>query len=247
MADNIVRIAALIAAEIGARPEQAAAAIELIDEGSTVPFIARYRKEATGGLDDRQLRTLAERLVYLRELETRRAAILESIRGQGKLTEPLEAQIANAATKAELEDLYLPYKPKRRTKADIARERGLGPLAEAILADRNAAPADIAAPSSPARSPTSRRRWRARATSSRKPSRSTPSCSAACAPTCATRRSCAPSRSTASRRRAPNSPTISIMSNAGRCAEPSRARHAARPQRRRATRASRSTPTTSRR
>ena len=125
MAENTRRIAALIAAEIAARPEQAQAAIALIDEGSTVPFIARYRKEATGALDDGQLRTLAERLVYLREMESRRAAILESIRGQGKLTEPLEAQLTKAATKAELEDLYLPYKPKRRTKADIARERGL--------------------------------------------------------------------------------------------------------------------------
>ena len=146
MADDFSRIAARIAAEIAARPEQAGAAIALIDEGSTVPFIARYRKEATGGLDDTQLRTLAERLVYLRELEGRRAAILDSIRSQGKLSEALEAEIAKAASKADLEDLYLPYKPKRRTKADIARERGLGPLAEAILADRKAAPAELAAP-----------------------------------------------------------------------------------------------------
>jgi uncharacterized protein len=146
MAETDRRIAALIAAEINARAEQAAAAIQLIDEGSTVPFIARYRKEATGGLDDTQLRTLAERLVYLRELESRRAAILESIRGQGKLTDALEAQIAGSTTKAELEDLYLPYKPKRRTKADIARERGLGPLADAILADRRTPPAALAAP-----------------------------------------------------------------------------------------------------
>ena len=146
MADENRRIAARIAAEIGARPEQAGAAIALIDEGSTVPFIARYRKEATGGLDDGQLRTLAERLVYLRELESRRAAILDSIRAQGKLTEALEAEIGKAASKADLEDLYLPYKPKRRTKADIARERGLGPLAEAILADRKTPPAELAAP-----------------------------------------------------------------------------------------------------
>jgi uncharacterized protein len=145
MTENTRRIAALIATEIGARTEQAQAAVALIDEGSTVPFIARYRKEATGGLDDGQLRTLAERLVYLRELESRRAAILESIRGQGKLTDALESQINKATAKAELEDLYLPYKPKRRTKADIARERGLQPLADAILADRNAAPADLAA------------------------------------------------------------------------------------------------------
>ena len=146
MAETARRIAARIAAEITARPEQAEAAIAMIDEGSTVPFIARYRKEATGGLDDAQLRTLAERLIYLRELEGRRAAILESIRSQGKLTDALAGQIARAETKAELEDLYLPYKQKRRTRADIARERGLGPLAEAVLADRKRAPADLAAP-----------------------------------------------------------------------------------------------------
>jgi uncharacterized protein len=146
MAETDRRIAARIAQEIGARPEQAQAAVALLDEGSTVPFIARYRKEATGGLDDSQLRTLAERLIYLREMESRRAAITESIRSQGKLTDALEAQIGRAETKAELEDLYLPYKPKRRTKADIARERGLGPLAEAILADRSIAPADLAKP-----------------------------------------------------------------------------------------------------
>ncbi|TIR37108.1 MAG: RNA-binding transcriptional accessory protein [Mesorhizobium sp.] len=144
MASDIKRIAAIIAAEIAARPEQAAAAIGLLDEGATVPFVARYRKEVTGGLDDTQLRLLAERLAYLRELDARRDTILGSIRDQGKLTEELEAKIAAAATKAELEDIYLPYKPKRRTKAEIARERGLGPLAEAILADRNAVPAELA-------------------------------------------------------------------------------------------------------
>ena len=139
------RIAALIAEEIGAKPHQARAAIALIDEGSTVPFIARYRKEVTGGLDDTQLRLLSERLAYLRELEARRGAILNSIREQGKLTPELEASIAAAPTKAELEDIYLPYKPKRRTKAQIAIERGLEPLADAILADRAAVPADLAA------------------------------------------------------------------------------------------------------
>jgi uncharacterized protein len=138
------RIAAIIAAEIAARPEQAAAAIGLLDEGATVPFVARYRKEVTGGLDDTQLRLLAERLAYLRELDARRDTILGSIREQGKLTEELETKIAAAATKAELEDIYLPYKPKRRTKAEIARERGLGPLAEAILADRAAVPTELA-------------------------------------------------------------------------------------------------------
>ncbi|TGQ52884.1 RNA-binding transcriptional accessory protein [Mesorhizobium sp. M1C.F.Ca.ET.193.01.1.1] len=144
MASDIKRIAAIIAAEIGSRPEQAAAAIGLLDEGATVPFVARYRKEVTGGLDDTQLRDLAERLAYLRELDARRDTILGSIREQGKLTEELEAKVAGASTKAELEDIYLPYKPKRRTKAEIARERGLGPLAEAILADRSAVPAELA-------------------------------------------------------------------------------------------------------
>ncbi|RWC77105.1 RNA-binding transcriptional accessory protein [Mesorhizobium sp. M8A.F.Ca.ET.208.01.1.1] len=144
MASDIKRIAAIIAAEIKARPEQAAAAIGLLDEGATVPFVARYRKEVTGGLDDTQLRDLAERLAYLRELDARRDTILGSIREQGKLTEELETKIAAAVTKAELEDIYLPYKPKRRTKAEIARERGLGPLAEAILADRSLVPAEVA-------------------------------------------------------------------------------------------------------
>lgn len=145
MANDIKRIAAIIAAEINAKPEQAIAAIGLLDEGSTVPFVARYRKEVTGGLDDTQLRTLDDRLSYLRELEARRTSILESIRGQEKLTPELELKIAGVQTKAELEDLYLPYKPKRRTKAEIARERGLGPLAEAILTDRRLVPAEIAA------------------------------------------------------------------------------------------------------
>ncbi len=139
-------IARLIAEEIGARPAQVEAAVALIDEGATIPFIARYRKEVTGGLDDTQLRTLDERLAYLRELEARRAAVLESIRTQGKLTEELAARIGAVTTKAELEDIYLPFKPKRRTRAEIARERGLGPLAEAILADRAAVPAELAAP-----------------------------------------------------------------------------------------------------
>lgn len=102
-----------------------AAAVRLLDEGSTVPFIARYRKEVTGTLDDAQLRTLEERLRYLRELEERRAAILASVQEQGKLTDELRAQILAAETKSRLEDIYLPYKPKRRTKAQIAREAGL--------------------------------------------------------------------------------------------------------------------------
>ncbi len=134
-----------IAADIGARPQQVAATIELLDAGATVPFIARYRKEATGGLDDTQLRRLEERLGYLRELEERRAAVLASIREQGKSTPELEAQIAEADTKARLEDLYLPYKPKRRTKAQIAREAGLEPLADGLLADPTQAPDAAAA------------------------------------------------------------------------------------------------------
>src|SRR5436309_11548024 len=106
-----------IAEELGVRPQQVQAAIELLDGGSTVPFIARYRKEATGMLDDAQLRTLEDRLGYLRELEERRTAVLESIRAQGKLDDGLEARILAADSKARLEDIYLPYKPKRRTKA----------------------------------------------------------------------------------------------------------------------------------
>ncbi|CUW45307.1 30S ribosomal protein S1 [Brucella vulpis] len=145
MADITKRIAGIIAAEINAKPDQALAAIGLLDEGATVPFVARYRKEVTGGLDDTQLRQLSERLAYLRELEARRTSILESIGGQGKLTPELALKIANVETKAELEDLYLSYKPKRRTRAEIARERGLAPLAEAILADRSLVPAELAA------------------------------------------------------------------------------------------------------
>ena len=137
-------LAAVIAAEINARPDQAIAAIGLLDEGATVPFIARYLKEVTGGLDDTQLRNLAERLIYLRELEARRASIVDSIKGQDKLTDELAAKIGKAVTKAELEDLYLPFKPKRRTRAEIARERGLGPLADAIWADRTLDPAKLA-------------------------------------------------------------------------------------------------------
>ncbi|MFF1606642.1 Tex family protein [Amycolatopsis sp. NPDC058278] len=124
-----------IAEELGVREGQVKAAVELLDGGSTVPFIARYRKEVTGMLDDAQLRTLEERLRYLRELDERRLAVLESIRSQGKLDEALEAQILAADTKSRLEDIYLPYKPKRRTKAMIAREAGLEPLAEGLLND----------------------------------------------------------------------------------------------------------------
>ncbi len=132
---NTASINGRIAAELGVRERQVAAAVDLLDGGATVPFIARYRKEATEALDDTQLRSLEERLRYLRELEERRAAILESIRSQGKLDDALAAQIAAADSKARLEDIYLPFKPKRRTKAQIAREAGLEPLADALLAD----------------------------------------------------------------------------------------------------------------
>ncbi len=128
-------IALAIAEQLGVREPQVAAAIALLDEGATVPFVARYRKEATGGLDDTQLRTLEERLGYLRELEERRGVILASIAEQDRLTPELEQAIRAADTKARLEDLYLPYRPKRRTKAQIAREAGLEPLADALLAD----------------------------------------------------------------------------------------------------------------
>ena len=129
------RIAQQIARELNVREAQVTAAVDLFDAGSTVPFVARYRKEATGGLDDTQLRTLDERLKYLREMEERREAILKSIDEQGKLTPALREQIDTAENKARLEDLYLPYKPKRRTKAQIAREAGLEPLADALLND----------------------------------------------------------------------------------------------------------------
>jgi len=129
------RIVQGIATELGVGEKQVTAAVELLDDGSTVPFIARYRKEVTGNLDDTQLRTLEERLGYLRELEERRASVLASIEEQGKLTAPLRAAIEASATKQALEDLYLPYKPKRRTRAQIAREAGLEPLADALLAD----------------------------------------------------------------------------------------------------------------
>jgi protein Tex len=138
------QIPRLIALEIGATPGQVTAAVELLDGGATVPFIARYRKEVTGGLDDTQLRKLEERLGYLRELEARRAAISTSITEQGKMTDALARSIAGAVTKAELEDIYLPYKPKRRTKAMIAREAGLQGLYDAILADRAADPLALA-------------------------------------------------------------------------------------------------------
>ncbi|KAA6212857.1 RNA-binding transcriptional accessory protein [Streptomyces albofaciens JCM 4342] len=142
---TIGSIEARIADELGVKERQVKAAVELLDGGSTVPFIARYRKEATEMLDDAQLRALEERLRYLRELEERRAAILESVRSQGKLDAALEAQIRGAESKARLEDIYLPFKPKRRTKAQIAREAGLEPLADGLLNDPSVEPTAAAA------------------------------------------------------------------------------------------------------
>src|SRR5438874_9954189 len=133
-----------IAEDLGVREPQVAAAISLLDGGATVPFVARYRKEATGALDDAQLRTLEERLRYLRELDERRAAILDSISQQGKLDAALKRAIEAADSKPRLEDLYLPYRPKRRTKAQIAREAGLEPLAEALLARPDQIPERVA-------------------------------------------------------------------------------------------------------
>ncbi len=136
----------IIASELGVQENQISAAIELLDEGATVPFIARYRKEATGGLDDTQLRTLAERLQYLRELLDRKATVLKSIEEQGKLTPELQAAIDQCDNKTALEDLYLPYKPKRRTKAQIARENGLQDLADTIFRQPENDPEALAAP-----------------------------------------------------------------------------------------------------
>lgn len=136
---------ARLAEELAVAEGQVAAAVRLLDEGATVPFIARYRKEVTGSLDDGQLRTLEERLSYLREMDQRREAVLASIEEQGKLTDELRAALLAADTKARIEDIYLPYKPKRRTKAQIAREAGLEPLADRLVADPTLAPETVAA------------------------------------------------------------------------------------------------------
>ncbi len=135
-----MNITQIIAQELSATTAQITAAVELLDDGATVPFIARYRKEATGGLDDSQLRTLEERLGYLRELMARKETVLKSIEEQGKLTPELQAAIDACDNKTALEDIYLPYKPKRRTKAQIARENGLQPLADLLLAEQNTDP-----------------------------------------------------------------------------------------------------------
>jgi uncharacterized protein len=142
---SVANINKKIAEELGIREQQVEATVALLDGGATVPFVARYRKEITGSLDDAQLRTLEERLTYLRELEERRTAILNSVREQGKLDAALEAQILAADSKGRLEDIYLPFKPKRRTRAEIAREAGLEPLAELLLKEPQNDPNAIAA------------------------------------------------------------------------------------------------------
>ncbi len=134
-----------IAKELGVREEQVTAAVRLLDEGATVPFVSRYRKEATGGLDDTQLRRLQERLRYLRELDERREVVLRTVQEQGKLTPELEAAVKAAETKVALEDLYLPFKPKRRTKAQVAREHGLEPLARSLFENPELVPEEAAA------------------------------------------------------------------------------------------------------
>ena len=126
-------IIAVLGQELGIQKKQAEAAVKLIDEGNTIPFIARYRKEATGALNDEVLRNLYERLTYLRNLEEKKAQVLSSIEEQGKLSEELQCQIQAASTLVAVEDLYRPYRPKRRTRATIAKERGLEPLAGLIL------------------------------------------------------------------------------------------------------------------
>ena len=131
-----------IASELQVKPTQVQAAVTLLDEGSSVPFIARYRKEATNGLDDTQLRQLEQRLVYLRDINDRRNVILKTIDEQGKLTDQLKRSILSCDNKTELEDLYLPYKPKRRTKGQIAIEAGLQPLADILFADPTLSPED---------------------------------------------------------------------------------------------------------
>jgi uncharacterized protein len=141
---RVANINRQIAEELGVREQQVAATVELLNGGATVPFIARYRKEITGGLDDAQLRTLDERLTYLRELEERRIVILESVREQGKLDAALEAAIMTADTKGRLEDIYLPFKPKRRTKAEIAKEAGLEPLSDLLLTEPKNDPKKVA-------------------------------------------------------------------------------------------------------
>ena len=152
----------LLAAELGQKPQHVGAVVRLLDEGNTIPFIARYRKEQHGAMDDTTLRTLAERLQYLRNLDQRREEIRRSIAAQEKLTDELDAALQAAVTLSELEDLYRPYKPKRRTRATIARERGLAPLAEQLLGQARDLPDPLTLAPGPLS--TRRRGWRRRRT-----------------------------------------------------------------------------------
>ncbi|VEI44192.1 transcriptional accessory protein [Actinobacillus equuli] len=144
MSELNTQISQIIATELSVGSHQILAAIKLLDEGNTIPFIARYRKEVTGGLDDTQLRHFETRLIYLRELDDRRQTILKSIEDQGKLTDELRVKIETTESKTELEDLYLPYKPKRRTRGQIAIEAGLEPLADSLWNDPNQSPEVLA-------------------------------------------------------------------------------------------------------
>ena len=144
MSELNLQISQIIAGELNVGSHQILAAMQLLDEGNTIPFIARYRKEVTGGLDDTQLRHFETRLIYLRELDDRRQTILKSIEEQGKLTDPLRDKILSCESKTELEDLYLPYKPKRRTRGQIAIEAGLEPLAEMLWQDPSLTPEEAA-------------------------------------------------------------------------------------------------------
>lgn len=139
-------IVSMIARELNVKVWQVRAAVQLLDEGNTIPFVARYRKEATGALDDEQLRKLGERLTYLRNLEEKKAQILERIEGLGMLTDELRQAIVSAETQVVVDDLYRPYRPKRRTRATVAREKGLGPLADALMEQRSGLSAAELAP-----------------------------------------------------------------------------------------------------
>lgn len=176
-----------IARELGVRDEQVRAALDLLAAGNTVPFIARYRKEATGGLDDTQLRAIEERNTYLVELAERKDTVLAAIEEQGKLTDALRAEIVACETKARLEDLYLPYKKRRKTKADTAREAGLEALTDRLIAEPELDPDVVAEGFLTEASPTPRPPWKAHAPSSSTVSPPTPTSSAASARRCTPR------------------------------------------------------------
>lgn len=212
------QILALLASELNIRIQQAASTVELLDNGATVPFIARYRKEATGGLDDNVLRDLEVRLIYLRDMQSRRHAILESIRQQEKLTPELEQAILAADTKQRLEDLYAPYKPKRRTRAQIAREAGLEPLADAILAQKDADPVALAEGylNAEAKIDTAKAAWTVPATFWPNALPSRPTCWKPCATICGSPLTCTPRLPKARNRKATSSATGSTLTK--RCA-----------------------------